>query len=387
MKAVFNKYIPLMILALSVGLLAALANGFMSFKMMNVVDYALTRQRDKMLDSGLDMIILALLLLGFSTLLSFSKGYYRKTVNAALKKAYLQGVFRKNINEFNKESHARYVSGITNDLNTLDINYIDAIFEMISAAVSFLVIVVIVANINMVVLLAILAMSGAVALISTTMSKPLKKKMAERSLLFEKYTGYLSEVLSAFRIIKANNLTDRVRKNFHERGEKLQNKSYDIDKLSTYIYAIQNATVSLLVVGVMVLSVYLTIRGTMTFGGMILIFSNLNLLLGPFARAGELFPKIISSRVLFASLDASLKNAYDHPETVVFQGLHRDIVFDDVSFAYGDRPILEHLGIRFEKGKKHLIIGPSGGGKSTFLKLLRKYHSPTSGKCGSMEFR
>ncbi|MHB8963842.1 MAG: ABC transporter ATP-binding protein [Saccharofermentanales bacterium] len=379
MKMIFRKYIPLMVLALSVGLLAALANGFMSYKMMDVVDYALAGQRDKMMDAGIETIILAFFLLGFSTLLSFAKGYYRKTVNVALKKAYLQGVFKKNINEFNKESHARYVSGITNDLSTLDINYIDAIFEITSSVISFLVIVVIIANVNPVVLLSILVMAGAVALISTTMSKPLKKKMTERSLLFEKYTGYLSEVLNAFRIIKANNLTDRVKKNFHEKGEKLQNKSYDIDKLSTYIYAIQNATINFLVIGVMVLSVYLTIRGTMTFGGIILIFSNLNLLLGPFARAGELFPKIISSKVLFTSLDDSLKNAYDYPETVEFKGLSREIVFDDVSFAYGENQVFDHVSIRFEKGKKYLLIGPSGGGKSTFLKLLRKYHYPTSG--------
>ncbi|HOH18476.1 MAG TPA: ABC transporter ATP-binding protein, partial [Bacilli bacterium] len=48
-------------------------------------------------------------------------------------------------------------------------------------------------------------------------------------------------------------------------------------------------------------------------------------------------------------------------------------------FAYEDHLILEDINLEFEKGKKYLIVGPSGGGKSTILKLLRKYFYPEQG--------
>src|SRR5690606_22315655 len=43
-------------------------------------------------------------------------------------------------------------------------------------------------------------------------------------------------------------------------------------------------------------------------------------------------------------------------------------------------PVLENINLKLEAKKKYLIIGPSGGGKSTVLKLLRKYHNPTNGE-------
>ncbi len=380
MRSVVIRKIPLLITALLVGLAAALVNAFMSLRMMEAADFALAGNKDLVLETGIRLILLALLLLALSSLLTLAKGIYRRNTNIALKRKYLEGVFRKNINEFNKESNAGYVSGITNDLNTIDMNYVDAIFEFILSLLSFIVTVVIIAKVNYLVLLVASGLGGLVSLISVLMSRPLKKMTAERSVLYERYTSYLSEVLNAFRIVKSNNLSEKVKENFHLKGAELQSKSYDIDKFSTYIFTVQNGTIHFLVFGVLVFSSYLVIKGQLSFGGIILIMTNLSLLLGPFERAGELLPKIISSKAVFESLDRSLKNSAEYHETVEFHGLKDRIIFKDVSFAYDERPVLDGIDLEIRKGCKYLITGPSGGGKSTLLKILRKYHYPQSGE-------
>lgn len=380
MRSVVIRKIPLLAAALLVGLAAALVNALMSLRMMEAADFALAGNKDLVLETGIRLILMALLLLALSSLLTFAKGIYRRNTNIALKRKYLEGVFRKNINEFNKESNAGYVSGITNDLNTIDMNYVDAIFEFILSLLSFIVTVVIIAKVNYLVLLVASGLGGLVSLISVLMSRPLKKMTAERSVLYERYTSYLSEVLNAFRIVKSNNLSEKVKENFHLRGAELQSKSYDIDKFSTYIFTVQNGTIHFLVFGVLVFSSYLVIKDQLSFGGIILIMTNLSLLLGPFERAGELLPKIISSKAVFESLDRSLKNSAEYDETVEFHGLKDRIIFKDVSFAYDERPVLDGIDLEIRKGCKYLITGPSGGGKSTLLKILRKYHYPQSGE-------
>ncbi len=379
MRSVVLRKLPLLAAALLVGAGASLVNAFMSLRMMEVADHAIAGRKDDVFSSGIILIELALILLVLSSILTFAKGLYRRNTNIALKRKYLSGVFSKNINEFNKDRTTVYVSGITNDLNTIDVNYVDAIFEFALSLISFIVTVVVIARVNLIVLIVIAGLAGVISLISFLMSKPLKRMVAERSVLYEGYTSYLSEVLNAFRIIKSNDLSARVKKNFHLRGEKLQSKSYDIDKFSTYIYAVQNGTIHFLVFGILVFSAYLVIRGQLTFGGIILIMTNLNFLLGPFERAGELLPKILSSKTVFDSLDRSLQNEMQYEETVEFGGFRDSIVLRDVCFAYDERKVLDNVGFSIRKGGKYLVVGPSGGGKSTFLKILRKYHYPQSG--------
>jgi len=176
-----------------------------------------------------------------------------------------------------------------------------------------------------------------------------------------------------------NSLYPRVEKQFTGRSEKLQEKSYEIEKKSTYIYAVQNFMINFVVLFVMAISVYYAVLGKITFGGVILILNNFSSLIGPFQRASELLPKIFSTKALFRVLDASLLNQEILEEDEELQEFKDGISFRDVSFSYGENRVLENLNLSLKKNGKYLIVGPSGGGKSTFLKLLRKYFHPQTG--------
>ena len=57
-----------------------------------------------------------------------------------------------------------------------------------------------------------------------------------------------------------------------------------------------------------------------------------------------------------------------------------DITFSDVSFAYGDRPVIENASFTIPRGKTTLLVGPNGSGKSTLFKLIERFYVPASGK-------
>ncbi len=59
--------------------------------------------------------------------------------------------------------------------------------------------------------------------------------------------------------------------------------------------------------------------------------------------------------------------------------LSSEIVFENVSFSYGDTPVLDRVSLRIPRGANVAIVGPSGSGKSTIISLLLRFHDPSSG--------
>lgn len=379
MKRIYNKTLILLAATLLVGAIAKGVSGYMTILTRDLVDTSFLSGMPGFREIALRMVLFAFVLFLLETLLSFVKGYYRKKTNVNLKMYYLEKIFQKNINEFNKDSNAKYVSHMMSDLNTVDLDYIDGIFELALSVISFVITIIIIGGVSMELLIIVLVVGALVGFLSNVLSKPIQKLYEERSGLYDKYTHYLQEVLSAFRIIRVNSLYKRVEKQFTGRSENLQSKSYEIEKKSTYIYAVQNFMINFVVLFVMAISVYYTVIGKITFGGVILILNNFSSLIGPFQRASELLPKIFSTKALFKVLDESLLNQDLQEEKEELHSFQEGISFEGVTFSYGENKVLEDLSLSLKKNGKYLIVGPSGGGKSTFLKLLRKYFHPQSG--------
>ncbi|SFN93143.1 ABC transporter ATP-binding protein [Proteiniclasticum ruminis] len=379
MKRIYNKTLILLVATLLVGAVAKGVSGYMTILTRDLVDTSFLPGMPGFREIALRMVLFAFVLFLLETLLSFVKGYYRKKTNVNLKMYYLEKIFQKNINEFNKDSNAKYVSHMMSDLNTVDLDYIDGIFELALSVISFVITIVIIGGVSMELLIIVLVVGALVGFLSNVLSKPIQKLYEERSGLYDKYTHYLQEVLSAFRIIRVNSLYKRVEKQFTGRSENLQSKSYEIEKKSTYIYAVQNFMINFVVLFVMGISVYYAVIGKITFGGVILILNNFSSLIGPFQRASELLPKIFSTKALFKVLDESLLNQDLQEEKEELHSFQEGISFEGVTFSYGENKVLEDLTLSLKKNGKYLIVGPSGGGKSTFLKLLRKYFHPQSG--------
>jgi len=106
----------------------------------------------------------------------------------------------------------------------------------------------------------------------------------------------------------------------------------------------------------------------------------MNKVIQPLMQFSEWFPKIISSKPLFNKMDEVLVNKDNYIETLDMDFFKESIEFNDVAFSYEKNNVFTDVNLTIKKGEKYLIVGPSGGGKSTFLKLLRKYFTPHEGE-------
>jgi len=369
-----NLYLALLIFALF-----AFINFKLSFALYDLINIALKGQWDLFLDQAKLVMLYAILLLPVNLITSFVKSFVVKDVMIHMKGDYIKKVFQKNISEFQNDNNALYVSALTNDFNLIEKDYVEQIINMLEGFINFATSILIIFLINPLILLIGIAMIGLNAIISILSSKPIKKHNKERSEMMSKYGGFIKEVLSAFHIIKTNDLESRITDTYHSESKKIQDKKYIIDRIMSYVYAIQNMNFGITFLGLMFFVSFLTLKGIILFSGVAVVAQNIDNIIGPVAQFSDALPRILSVKSLFVRIEETLKNQSVYEETKSFGGLKDKVEFKGVSFAYGENTVLDHVDLTFEKGKKYLVVGPSGGGKSTVLRLLRKYFSPKSG--------
>ena len=217
MKKAINRGIPYLILALLIFAMAAGLDGYMSIKIMRIVDHALDGNMGLFKKEAIEGFILAGILLPLYLLTSITRGLY---INRSLVKSkiyYIESLFKKNINEFQEENNAKYLSALTNDMNNVEQKYLVGIYETGASFISFLVSFIVMASVSPLVLFIGIGISALSALLTMILGKPLQRHERQRSDLFEGYTSYIKEVLGAFQIIKANNLNDKVKKDFFKK--------------------------------------------------------------------------------------------------------------------------------------------------------------------------
>jgi ATP-binding cassette, subfamily B, bacterial len=364
-----------------IGLLGVLAylNFEISFTILDLVNEVTSGNMSGFASYATDLAILLSAQIPLRLLFSFLRGRFIKNTLLKMKTEYIKKVFGKNINEFNKENNAKYISALTNDFNLIEIDYITGILKVLEGITNFLtgvIIIIIISPIILAVGIFVILVSVAISSIAT---RPVKKKNKERSTLLEEYSAFTKEVLSAFNIIKTNDLETRVFETFKKQSDKVQSKQYQIDKLISFVYALNNVNFGFTVFALLLTVSYLAITGIATIASVVVIIQNTFNIVGPIAELAEALPKIITSNALFEKIDASLKNIEDYKETKSFDGFKKKIELKNVSFSYDNDLVLDDITLSFEKGKKYLVVGPSGGGKSTILRLLRKYFNPAKG--------
>ncbi|MGB4372161.1 MAG: ABC transporter ATP-binding protein [Halanaerobiales bacterium] len=380
MKRALNKGVPFLILALLILSIAVSIEGYVSIKIMKIIDYGLDGNMELFKKESFAAFILVGILLPLNILATVTRGIY---INKSLIKAkvyYVDRLFKKNINEFQEENNAKYLSALTNDMNNIEGKYLIGIYETGASLIRFLVSFIVIASVSPLALFIGLGVSCLSAIITMLMGKPLQKHERQRSDLFEGYTSYIREVLGAFQIIKANDLEDKVKDDFYNKSEGIQYKGYIIDKIYTFVSASQQFIMMISIFSIFLVSVYMAIKGSITAGAVILIINNMERMFFPLMSLTETFPRVISVKSLFEKIDESLENQDNYEETLELNDFKHSIEFKNVYFSYEDNPVLENIDLSLKKGGKYLIVGPSGGGKSTLLKLLRKYFNPTAGE-------
>lgn len=335
-----------------------------------------------MIKSGGRIFIIFLVVYGvFSVLQRNYKNAYMKNSLSQFKDYVFHKMLDKSIAQFENGMSAKFISAFSNDLNSIETNYLAGSLELIVTLLMFAG-----ASAAMVILewrlaLPVLAVSVVCIILSLKYGRKLVEKENETS---EENMGFVAQVkdlLTGFIVIKSFKAEKEVLNIFRKKNTELestkQGRRLTSDTVSIY------GDISSILVNIMIFSIgfLMAFKGMMTLGKVIAFIQLGNYVLNPV----RVLAPLVSNRRAAISLIERISEAVESTEEVTqgrrIDGLHDSICFENVNFGYEeDKDVLKNININFKKGKSYAIVGGSGSGKSTLLKLILGYHHDYTGE-------
>lgn len=165
------------------------------------------------------------------------------------------------------------------------------------------------------------------------------------------------------------------------------NDNFRATKLKAYNYMSWNITIShiaqnLTLIIVLVVGSYFVLNGDLSYGGIVAFIMITNVLFKPLQQINmiiELFPKAIAGFKNFSEILSINPEIQDTPDAVEMPSDPKTIQYKDVTFGYGETPILKKLNLDIQHGEKIALVGPSGSGKTTISSLLPRFYEVDDG--------
>ncbi len=234
--------------------------------------------------------------------------------------------------------------------------------------------------------LSLVALVAAPALIAAL--QPLLRKLRRRhrnlGLQYGDITSVAQETVSGIRLVKSFGAEGYEQRRFLGASAHYAKGSARAARLATLAQPLTETISTGIAVAILWYGARLVlVEGTLQGSELILFLVYVMRMLQPMKQLSQVpttaQAALAAAERLFDILDRPTETALDHGtrETAAFQ---RTIAFDDVSFSYGDEPVLRDVSFRAEKGQVVALVGASGAGKTTLVDLIPRFYEPTAGR-------
>ena len=330
---------------------------------------------DHLLDSISSLIVIVLIFLGVylivSTLQQYVVEVLKNKIRYSLNQNLYQSYASRNIESFQKKDSSEILNEFNNEVNVVIDNYVSSKLNVFSLTISLILGSLYIANLSVEILMFLLFCAFITIFINSIFKNRLKKNQMNYLDSMKQWLCSIKNLCRCFNDIKILNLEkvfcdglDIENKNLEQNT--LKNNGF-IKILSSLNSFISQAMFFLTLLFGIVLIHY----NRLTVGQLLGIAQASNMVIMPIVNYANLRNMIQSSKpVLQKLLDNSM--CYEENEPIIFDEQIHDIKIKHLSYSYGVRQILDLNNLVIDQGKKYLVIGKSGDGKSTFLDILTK---------------
>lgn len=334
-------------------------------------------------------VILGILLgmYAVSALFSFIQGWLMTGVSQKmcynLRDAISKKLNRLPISYYESRNVGEILSRITNDVDTLQMSLNQCITQLITSVTTVIGILIMMLSISPIMTLiaiVILPLSG--MMVGLVVKKSQKYFVAQQKYL-GKINGQIEEVYSGQNIVKAFNREDIVLDEFDKTNEVLYKSAWKSQFLSGMMQPIMSFISNLGYVAVAVVGGFLVINHTIEIGDIQSFIQYVRSFTQPIAQLAQ-----VSN--MFQSMVAAAERVFellDEPEEELYvknpvklDNVEGNVTFDHVSFGYKpDKIIIHDFSCEVKPGQTVAIVGPTGAGKTTMVKLLMRFYDANTG--------
>ena len=344
--------------------------------------------------SGIDfskiaqILITLIILYVISAIFSFIQGFVMTDVSQKitykLRADISQKINKLPMRYFDKKTHGEVLSIITNDVETLSMNLNQSITQIITSICTVIGILIMMLTISWkmtLISLIIIPISGII--IRNIVGKSQKYFKSQQDYLGH-VNGQVEETFSGLNIVKAFNGEEKTIKEFKKANDELYTSAWKSQFLSGLMFPIMNFISNIGYVGVAVVGGYLALNGTITVGNIQSFIQYNKQFTHPINQiaqiSGMLQAMIAAAERVFDFLEQPEEEETKN-NNIDTSKLKGNVEFKNVKFGYDEgKTIINNFSSKIKEGQKIAIVGPTGAGKTTIVKLLMRFYDVSSGE-------
>lgn len=354
-----------------------------AFVIQYLINFALSD--NKTMKELIDKSIFALAYFIMTALVTAFSSYYsdvycnRSIYN--LRESYFKHLIKGKFSKVSQYDSAKYISAMTNDVNILSQKYFETFQYLLNNALILIFAFTYVMLINWKIGLEMVALTSLMAIVPALLRKAMERANKKYAVALEKYTAKLKEMLLGLSIIHVFSLKAQATKAVHDNNEEVFNSKRYVVFLENLSGGIAGLVSYILNIGLIITGVYFSMTGRMDIGAIVAISNLASKFYQPIQNVAGLIMIMLGTKSIGKGLMEVIDYKEDSKEKQSDAVFQKELVFENVDFSYprSNRKVLSNISLTFEKGKKYLILGTSGSGKSTVLKLIAKINDEYKG--------
>ncbi len=333
------------------------------------------------------ILILLMGLYVLSALFSFIQGYIMTGVSQKLtyrmRKEISEKINRLPMNYFDRQPHGEVLSRITNDVDTLSQSLNQSATQLITSVTTIIGVLVMMLSISpLMTLIALLILPVSVGLISVIVKRSQKYFKNQQEYLGH-VNGQVEEVYGGHNIVKAFNKETDVIAEFDRDNDILYESAWKSQFLSGMMMPIMQFVGNLGYVAVVILGGWLAIKDVIEVGDIQSFIQYVRNFTQPIQQVAQVANMLQSTAAASERVFEFLEEEEEDqtvPDAVSIKGLEGRVEFEHVRFGYNpEHTIIHNFSAKVEPGQKIAIVGPTGAGKTTMVKLVMRFYDVNSG--------
>lgn len=332
------------------------------------------------------ILLTTLILYAVSAACSFAQGWIMTRVVQGtcfeLRRRIAAKIDALPVGYFEKTSTGDVLSRITNDVDTLGMNLNSSVTQLITGVATVLGVVIMMLSISPIMTLVALIIIPVSLLIVSVVVKRSQKYFRMQQNRLGAINGQVEETFSGHAVVRAFGKEDEVVEKFRQTNEELRESAWKSQFLSGLLMPIMTFVSNLGYVVVAVVGALFAIQGRITVGDIqafIQYMKNFTQPLTQLAQISNVLQQMAAAAErVFEFLDAEEEK--DEPAKILAAEVKDNVEFVHVSFSYEPgKPVITDFSASVKEGQTVAIVGPTGAGKTTMVKLLMRYYDVDSG--------
>lgn len=322
-----------------------------------------------------------------SSLFSFIMGWMMSGVSADITYRFRRDVSLKinkiPFNYYDNTTHGETLSRITNDIDTINQTLSQSLTQIVTSSVTLVGVLIMMFSIDWRMTLIALGMLPVSMLLVGVIIKNSQKYFKQQQEYLGHINGHVEEMFSGHMVMKAFNGEERSIGTFEESNNTLFSSAWKSQFLSGMMMPLMRFVGNLGYVAVAILGGWLVIQRVIAIGDVQAFIQYVNNFTQPINQIANISNVLqrtaAAAERVFEFLDEKQEIA-DTESPVVLGKAEGRVEFQNIVFGYDpDKPVIRDFSVRAEPGQKIAIVGPTGAGKTTIVKLLMRFYDVQSG--------